>query len=118
MHSSRFILVTNRGRTVRNPALAVAQVQDSSSREMAVAAESESSSPGGNYVILSFRASFSGFIISLVDNTPSEIALISFKNVNALATWNTERTTDSTVFAPYLRFRWTTWYRMLRFLLR
>ena len=47
--------------------------------------------------IFSFRAAFSGFICSLVDSAPSEIAVVSLKNFNALARWNALRTTDASV---------------------
>jgi hypothetical protein len=49
-------------------------------------------------MIISVRASFSGFVVSLVDSCPSEIAVLALRNVNALATWNTARTTDATVY--------------------
>jgi hypothetical protein len=49
--------------------------------------------------IFSFRAAFSGFIFSVVDTAPSEIAVILLKNVNALARWNAMRTTDASVIA-------------------
>lgn len=48
--------------------------------------------------IISFRAAFSGFVVSLVDSVPSEIVVMAFRNVNALANWNRNRTTDSTVY--------------------
>lgn len=47
--------------------------------------------------VFSFRVEFSGFIFSLVDSAPSEIALASLRNVNALARWNNLRTTDATL---------------------
>ena len=47
---------------------------------------------------LSIRMSFSGLILSLVDECPAEIALISVKNVNVLGSWNTKRTSDSTLY--------------------
>ena len=49
-------------------------------------------------LIISFRLAFSGFLVSLVDCGPSEIALVTLKNINALATWNLLRTTDSTIY--------------------
>jgi hypothetical protein len=52
----------------------------------------------GKDTIISLRASFSGFVVSLVDSAPSEIAVLALRNVNALATWNTKRTTDATVY--------------------
>ena len=47
--------------------------------------------------IYTFRAAFSGFIFSLVDSVPSEIAVMSLKNFNVLARWNAMRTTDASV---------------------
>lgn len=47
--------------------------------------------------IFSFRMEFSGFIFSLVDSSPSEIAVASLRNVNALARWNNLRSTDATL---------------------
>lgn len=47
--------------------------------------------------IYTFRAAFSGFIFSIVDSVPSEIAVISLKNFNVLARWNAMRTTDASV---------------------
>jgi hypothetical protein len=52
----------------------------------------------GKDMIISLRASFSGFVVSLVDSAPSEIAVLALRNVNALATWNTKRTTDATIY--------------------
>jgi hypothetical protein len=52
----------------------------------------------GKDMIISLRASFSGFVVSLVDSGPSEIAVLALRNVNALATWNKKRTTDATVY--------------------
>lgn len=60
--------------------------------------ESSERIQGGKDTIMSLRASFSGFVVSLVDSAPSEIAVLALKNVNALATWNTKRTTDATVY--------------------
>jgi hypothetical protein len=47
--------------------------------------------------IYSFRAAFSGFVFSLVDSVPSEIAVVTLKNFNVLARWNVMRTTDASV---------------------
>lgn len=47
--------------------------------------------------IYSFRAEFGGFVFSFVDSVPSEIAVASMRNVNALARWNKLRTTDASV---------------------
>jgi hypothetical protein len=49
-------------------------------------------------LVISLRISFTGLVTSLIDSSPTEICLLSFKNINAIATWNTQRTTDSTVF--------------------
>lgn len=49
-------------------------------------------------LVVSIRAAFSGLLISLVDSAPSEIAVISVKNMNAIATWDMMRKTDSTVY--------------------
>lgn len=49
-------------------------------------------------LIVNFRASFSGLVVSLVDSAPSEIALITLKNMNAIARWDTLRDTDSTIY--------------------
>jgi hypothetical protein len=56
--------------------------------------ESTSTQPDQIY---SFRAAFSGFVLSLVDSAPSEIAVVSWKNFNVLARWNAMRTTDASV---------------------
>jgi hypothetical protein len=47
--------------------------------------------------IFSLRAEFSGFIFSLVDSAPSEIAVVSCRNVNILTRWNKLRTADASV---------------------
>jgi hypothetical protein len=47
--------------------------------------------------VYSFRASFYGFSCSLVDSVPSEIALVTLKDVNVFAKWNKKRTTDASV---------------------
>jgi hypothetical protein len=47
--------------------------------------------------VYSFRAEFGGFIFSFVDSVPSEIAVASMRNINALARWNKMRTTDASV---------------------
>ena len=44
--------------------------------------------------MFSFRASFCGFSCSLIDKSPSEIALITLKDVNVTANWDKKRTTD------------------------
>lgn len=43
----------------------------------------------------SVRLSFSGFIFSLVDSSPSEICTIAVDNINAMAKWNQLRTSDA-----------------------
>jgi len=43
----------------------------------------------------SFRALFKGFTLSVVDQVPSEIAVISLRDVIASAKWNEQRTTDA-----------------------
>lgn len=49
-------------------------------------------------LIVSFRAAFQGFVVSLIDSAPSEISVVSLENVNALATWNKLQTADSTAY--------------------
>ena len=46
---------------------------------------------------LSLRASFSGFVFSLVDQEPSEIAVVSLQSVKMLTKWNKQRSKDATV---------------------
>lgn len=46
--------------------------------------------------IFSFRASFYGFSCSLIDMVPSEIALVTLKDVDASASWSRNRTTEAT----------------------
>lgn len=48
--------------------------------------------------VVSFRAAFQGFVVSLIDTSPSEICVISLRNLNALGNWNTQRTTGSTFY--------------------
>jgi hypothetical protein len=48
-------------------------------------------------IVYSFRASFYGFSCSLIDAAPSEIALVTLKNVDVFAKWNKNRTTDASV---------------------
>ena len=45
--------------------------------------------------VYSVRAEFSGFLVSIVDSAPSEIATVCLKNFNALSSWNAQRTTDA-----------------------
>jgi len=56
-------------------------------------------------LIISFRAAFSGLVISLVDCAPSEIAVVTFKNMNAIATWDMLRNTDSTIYITVTGFQ-------------
>jgi hypothetical protein len=49
-------------------------------------------------LIVSIRAAFSCLIVSFVDASPSEIALATMKNMNAIATWDINRTTDATIY--------------------
>jgi SHR-binding domain of vacuolar-sorting associated protein 13 len=60
--------------------------------------ESDASNALNRNLIVSFRAALSGLTVSLVDAAPSEIAVATFKNINALATWDTLRATNSTIF--------------------
>lgn len=55
-------------------------------------------SGGSQDYIVSFRAALQGLIVSAIDNAPSEICVLSLKNLNVLASWNTQRTTASTVY--------------------
>ncbi|CAB9511549.1 Putative vacuolar protein sorting-associated protein [Seminavis robusta] len=43
----------------------------------------------------SIRVSFGGFLISLIDSSPSEICTISINHINAMAKWNNQRTSDA-----------------------
>jgi hypothetical protein len=47
---------------------------------------------------ISLRLALRGVVVSLVDSAPSEIAVVTLKNVNSIASWNMQRTTDATVF--------------------
>ena len=58
----------------------------------------QGSSEKSKNLIVSFRAAFSGLVVSLVDSAPSEIALVTLKNMNAIARWDTLRITDSTIY--------------------
>jgi hypothetical protein len=49
-------------------------------------------------LLISLRAAFSGLMVSFVDSAPSEIAVATFKNMNAIATWDMLRATYSTVY--------------------
>ena len=56
---------------------------------------SESAKNQGLDEIYSFRAEFGGFVFSFVDSAPTEIAVASIRNLNALARWNKVRSTDA-----------------------
>ncbi len=47
--------------------------------------------------IYSIRAEFSGFLFSLIDSTPSEIAVATLRNFNVLARWNGIRTNEASL---------------------
>jgi hypothetical protein len=49
-------------------------------------------------LIVSIRAAFGGIMVSLVDSAPSEIAVATFKNINAIATFDTLRATNATIY--------------------
>lgn len=55
-------------------------------------------SKAGKDLQISLRGAIRGVVMSLVDSAPSEIAVLTLKNVNAIASWNIQRTTDATVF--------------------
>ena len=65
----------------------------------------EQGSPLARDLIISLRVAFTGFTMSLIDSAPSEIATITLKNVNAIATWNTQRKTDSTIYFTVAHFQ-------------
>lgn len=48
--------------------------------------------------VISVRAAFSELLLSFVDASPSEIAVATFSNVNAIASWDTQRVINSTVY--------------------
>jgi hypothetical protein len=48
-------------------------------------------------LIFSFEASLNGFIFSLVDSEPSEIAVLLFSSIEILAKWNKLRTKDAVI---------------------
>ncbi len=43
----------------------------------------------------SFKANFKGFIISIIDSVPSEIATISLENLHFSGNWNSQMTKDT-----------------------
>ena len=49
-----------------------------------------------NDIVFSFRGHFGGFLFSLVDSAPSEIAAVSVRGLDAAAKWNMKRTGDAT----------------------
>ena len=53
--------------------------------------------PGGNNYF--FKVSFSGFIFSLVDSVPSEIAVASLRNIYCESKWNSHRDDDASAVA-------------------
>lgn len=81
-------------------AMAIVSVDDKSEnaateRQMIIQAPEE---PAPRDLIVSLRISLGGFTLSLIDSAPSEIASITLRNVNAIASWNTARRTDSTIY--------------------
>lgn len=46
--------------------------------------------------VYSVAASFSGFVFSLIDDVPTEIALISLRKVQVMAEWSLNRSTEAT----------------------
>lgn len=57
----------------------------------------EMSSEQNGDLQISLRVSLRGLVVSLVDSAPSEIAVLTLKNVNAIASWNIYRTTNAAV---------------------
>lgn len=49
-------------------------------------------------LIVSLRVAFSELMVSLIDGAPSEIAVATLRNMNAIANWDVHRATDSTVY--------------------
>jgi hypothetical protein len=45
---------------------------------------------------ISFETSLTGILLSIVDSVPSEIAVLSAKNIHIAAKWTSDLTTDST----------------------
>lgn len=45
--------------------------------------------------LFSIKASFQGFVFSIVDSVPSEIAVVSLRSINIGAKWNSLRTNDA-----------------------
>jgi hypothetical protein len=46
---------------------------------------------------ISLRVSLRGLVVSFVDSAPSEVAVLTLKNLNGIASWNTHRTTNAAV---------------------
>jgi hypothetical protein len=44
----------------------------------------------------SFRASFRGLVFSLVDRFPSEVGVVTIRNIRAMSEWNARRSKEST----------------------
>lgn len=59
---------------------------------------SERENSEANDFQISLRLSLRGVVISLVDASPNEIAVITMKNINSISSWNLHRTNDATVF--------------------
>lgn len=83
-------------------AMVVASLDDTASNEDAPGERhmvvQNPNEPIGQDLIISLRVSLGGFTLSLIDSAPAEIASITLKNVNAIASWNTKRRTDSTIY--------------------
>lgn len=54
-------------------------------------------SDGRADIIYSVRVEFNGFLFSMVDSAPSEIAVATLRNFNALARWNAHRTNEASL---------------------
>lgn len=98
-------IMSDVGLPVENVAVerAVFDVSQAYALDSNKSASSENEIQGERDLIISFRAAFQGFVFSLVDSAPTEICVISLKNINALASWNMLRTTASTVYFTITR---------------
>lgn len=47
---------------------------------------------------VSLRVSVRGLLFSLIDEAPAEVALVTLKNLNFIASWDTKRKLDATAF--------------------
>jgi hypothetical protein len=56
-----------------------------------------SASTAHSDTIYSIRVEFKGFLFSMVDSAPSEIAVATLRNFNALARWNEQRTDEASL---------------------